>query len=81
MRWFSALTLLVCGAAACGAEPKIADLLKKGDALEAQLKTAEALDVFLEAEKADPKNAEILRRIAKQRRLQRKGRGIFPQSH
>ena len=58
--------LLIWGAVASGAEPRLADLLKKGDALDAQLKTAEALSVFLEAEKADPKNAEILRRIAKQ---------------
>ncbi len=41
-------------------------LMAKGDAFERQLKTREALDVYLEVEKAAPKNAEVLHKIAKQ---------------
>jgi tetratricopeptide (TPR) repeat protein len=43
-----------------------AALMKRGDQLDAQLKTKEALAVYLEAEKLDPNNAELLHRIAKQ---------------
>lgn len=41
------------------------DLLAQGDALDKQLKTSEALAIYLEAEKVAPSDAEILRRIAK----------------
>lgn len=41
-------------------------LLQKGDELDRQFKTKEALAVFLEADQADPKNAEILYRIARE---------------
>ena len=41
-------------------------LMKRGDALDAKLKTKEALETYLEAEKLDPNNAELLHRIAKQ---------------
>jgi tetratricopeptide (TPR) repeat protein len=40
--------------------------MKRGDALDAKLRTKEALEVYLEAEKLDPNNAELLHRIAKQ---------------
>jgi tetratricopeptide (TPR) repeat protein len=43
----------------------VTELLAQGDALDAQLKTKEALAIFLEAEKQAPANAEVLRRIAK----------------
>ncbi len=39
-------------------------LIQKGDALDAKFQTAEALEVFREADKASPNNAEVLRRIA-----------------
>jgi tetratricopeptide (TPR) repeat protein len=40
--------------------------MRKGDQLDAQLKTREALSAFLEAEKLAPSNAEVLHKIAKQ---------------
>ncbi|MEQ1860981.1 MAG: tetratricopeptide repeat protein [Chthoniobacteraceae bacterium] len=43
-----------------------AALIQKGDALDAQLKTREALAVYLEAEKLQPADAALLHRIAKQ---------------
>jgi tetratricopeptide (TPR) repeat protein len=43
-----------------------AALIKKGDAFDKQLKTKEALAVFLEADALQPNDAEILHRIAKQ---------------
>ena len=46
------------------AEP-VAGLIAKGDALDKQLRTKESLVVFLEAEKAAPGDAEVLRRVAK----------------
>lgn len=39
--------------------------MARGDLLDKQLKTAQALAVYLEAEKAAPNDAEILRRVAK----------------
>lgn len=48
------------------AEEDCASLMKRGDQLDAQLKTKEALAVYLEAEKLEPNNAELLHRIAKQ---------------
>jgi len=44
----------------------VADLLKKGDALDKQLKTADSLAVFLEADKVSPNNADVLHRIARE---------------
>ncbi len=41
-------------------------LLAKGDQFDVQLKTKEALAVYLEAEKLQPNNPELLYRIAKQ---------------
>lgn len=43
-----------------------AALLARGDQLDAQLKTKDALAVYLEAEKLQPNNADLLHRIAKQ---------------
>lgn len=48
------------------AQEDAASLMKRGDQLDAQLKTREALAVYLEAEKLEPANAELLHRIAKQ---------------
>jgi len=42
------------------------DLIKKGDALDTKNQNAGALAVYLEADKLQPGDAEILRRIAKQ---------------
>jgi tetratricopeptide (TPR) repeat protein len=42
------------------------ELVAKGDALDAQLNTAEALAIYLDAEKLNPDNAELLIKIAKQ---------------
>lgn len=48
------------------AQDDFATLMKKGDAFDAALKTKEALAVYLEAEKLQPNDAELLHRIAKQ---------------
>ncbi len=48
----------------CGATSAAA-LIAKGDALDRQLQTREALAVFLEAGQVAPADAEVLRRIAK----------------
>ncbi len=42
------------------------DLVKKGDAMDSQLKTREALAAYLEAEKLQPDDAHVLAAIAKQ---------------
>jgi tetratricopeptide (TPR) repeat protein len=42
------------------------DLIKKGDALDQQLQTRQALAVYLAAEKLGPSNPDLLRRIAKE---------------
>jgi tetratricopeptide (TPR) repeat protein len=52
-------------AAAFAAEP-VDSLIAKGDALDRQLKSREALAAYLEVEKLAPKNADVLRKIAKQ---------------
>ena len=41
-------------------------LVKKGDVLDAQLKTKDALAVYLQAEKLQPNDADVLHKIAKQ---------------
>jgi tetratricopeptide (TPR) repeat protein len=43
-----------------------ATLMKRGDALDAKWRTKEALDVYQQAEKLEPNNADLLHRIAKQ---------------
>jgi tetratricopeptide (TPR) repeat protein len=48
------------------AQEDFASLMKRGDQLDAQLKTKDALAMYLEAEKLQPDNAELLHRIAKQ---------------
>jgi len=48
------------------AQEDYASLVKRGDELDAQLKTKEALAVYLEAEKLQPNDGELLYRIAKQ---------------
>ena len=45
-----------------------AALLAKGDVFDKQLKAAEALESYLPAEKFDPKNAQLMVRIARQYR-------------
>jgi tetratricopeptide (TPR) repeat protein len=47
----------------------VAELIRKGDLLDAQLKTREALNAYLEADQREPGNAEILRRIAREQCL------------
>ncbi len=44
----------------------LAALIKKGDALDQQLKISEALAIFLDADKTSPNNVEILNRIARE---------------
>src|SRR5688500_1827094 len=48
------------------AQADFPSLLKKGDQLDAELKTKEALATYLEAEKLQPTNADLLHKIAKQ---------------
>lgn len=59
------LTLLM-GALVAAQADDIEGTIKKGDALDAQLKTQQALDFFLNAEKQAPANAELLRRVARE---------------
>ena len=42
------------------------DLIAQGDAFDARMKTSDALEKYLQADKLRPNNAEILHRIAKQ---------------
>ena len=51
-----------CGLAAAGPAD---ELLKKGDRLDAQFMSTEAMAVFFEAERLDPNSVEILCRLAK----------------
>jgi tetratricopeptide (TPR) repeat protein len=48
------------------AQEDFASLMKRGDEMDAQLKTREALAVYLEAEKLQPNDTNLLCRIAKQ---------------
>ena len=57
--------LLTTSLASFGADD-YATLMKRGDALDAKWKTKEALAVYLEAEKLQSNDAELLHRIAKQ---------------
>jgi tetratricopeptide (TPR) repeat protein len=53
-------------AASLAAQSPASALIAKGDALDRKLATREALAIYLDAEKLDPRNADLLRRIAKQ---------------
>lgn len=68
MKRFASNVLLLASlsASACLALAGPADgLIKKGDQLDAQFKSAEAAAVFLEAQKLEPNNVEVLCRLAK----------------
>jgi tetratricopeptide (TPR) repeat protein len=41
-------------------------LIKKGDALDAKLENRQALEIYLEVEKTEPSNAELLHRISRE---------------
>lgn len=64
-RYFLALFLVALTPLA-GADEPVPQLLQKGDEAEKKWKTSEALDCFLAAEKQEPRNPEVLRRIAAQ---------------
>lgn len=59
------LALLLLGGLTTAQAQDLAALIKKGDALDAQLQTQQALDLFLNAEKQGAANAELLRRVAR----------------
>jgi len=63
-----ASALIVALALASGSllAESVDELVKSGDALDAKFQTEEALAVYLEANKREPNNAEILHRIAKE---------------
>ncbi len=61
----SALAAALLAVRGYSAGVPLTELIAKGDALESQLKTQEALLVYLEAEKQAPADAEVLRRLAK----------------
>ena len=61
-----ALLFLSMSAVTVFAQDDYAALVKRGDQLDAQLKTKEALAIYLEAEKLQPDSANLLHRIAKQ---------------
>jgi tetratricopeptide (TPR) repeat protein len=65
MKLIAGVLLTLVGAALAQQED-FAALMKRGDQLDAELKTKDALAVYLEAEKLQPSNAELLHRIAKQ---------------
>jgi len=54
---------LICSPAWAG---DVGELIRKGDALNAQFKTSEALAVFLQADKESPNDPEVLRRVARE---------------
>jgi tetratricopeptide (TPR) repeat protein len=60
------LVLSVLAVVSARADDDFATLVKKGDAFDAALKTKEALAVYLEAEKLQPNDANLLHKIAKQ---------------
>ncbi len=51
-----------------GEAQSVEERMQKGDVLDKQLRAAEALEHYLPAEKEEPKNAELLTRIARQYR-------------
>jgi tetratricopeptide (TPR) repeat protein len=58
--------ILPLTAAPAFAQEDFASLMKRGDQFDAQLKTREALATYLEAEKLQPNNIDLLNCIAKQ---------------
>lgn len=54
---------------AAAADGDVADLIKRGDTLDKQLKTSDALAQYMAADRLQPNDAEILYRIAKQHGL------------
>ena len=62
----TAICALVVSCAGLAADPDLASILRKGDALDAKLETKAALAAYLEGEKSAPNHAELLRRIAKE---------------
>lgn len=58
----------------------VADLLRQGDALDAKNRNAEALVIFLRADAAQPNDAAILRRIAKQYSQQMVSESMSPEN-
>ncbi len=67
MKTYLLPALLFVSAAIAGAQDSdIRSLLQKGDALDRKLQTKEALAVYLEADRIEPNNAEVLHRIAKE---------------
>lgn len=65
IRYLCGLALLVL-AGTLQAEEGVAQLIQKGDEADKKWKTGEALEAFLAAEKLEPRNPDILRRIATQ---------------
>jgi tetratricopeptide (TPR) repeat protein len=64
---FSAVAVLLLLGAALRADPAD-DLIKQGDVFDVKWQAAEALKFYLRAEKLQPKNAQLLVRIARQYR-------------
>lgn len=63
---FTAATLLIASVSVRGQSPE--ELLQKGNELDVKLEAKEALQVYLELEKLQPDNADVLVRIARQYR-------------
>ncbi len=63
---FLRLTLIFLITATAGLTQTASEWVKKADTLEASGKTQDALDAYLKAEALDPKNPDILIKIAKQ---------------
>ena len=63
------LTLLLNPTGLFAADGDVAELIKRGDWLDRQLKTSEALAQFIAADRLQPNDAEILYRIARQHGL------------
>src|SRR6266705_679442 len=61
---FASAFVLVCGTV----QGQAPDPLKEGDAHDAKLETKEALRCYLEVEKAQPTNADVLAKIAREYR-------------
>ncbi len=73
-----ALLFLLLAAGARAEFP--AALVRQGDALDEKNRNIEALGVYLQADAAQPNDAEILRRIAKQYSQQMTGESATPQN-
>lgn len=70
---------LLAGSLMQAAEESVQQLLQKGDEFDKKWKTTEALECFLAAEKLEPRNPEILRRIATQYMLSMVDVGSSPE--